>query len=176
VKRTIVLSAIASLASVLNCDIAYAQSASLPEEAKHRILDVAASALKAGDITNAQHADLVHWTSIKPCRKVRMAVSKPRELAIAKSVSDVQGYPNSKVLGYFEYQGWYIVFTDASPGDEQYLFYDKDPVQHAVPRTSWSGAATIFETGEVRNYIVASAPQIPKRLAECFAWQVTLGQ
>jgi hypothetical protein len=105
-----------------------------------------------------------------------MKVSKPREQAIATAVSKVQGIPNAKVLAYFEMKGWYIVLTNASPGDEQYLVYDRDPVSRAKPRTSWSGAATMFETNEIRDWLLSSAPQAPRRLAECFAWQVTLGQ
>ncbi len=169
-----------SVAAILTCafswGIAQAQSASLPTEAKRRILQAAAEAMKAGDITAAKYAELVHWTSVEPCKNVSMKVSKPRELAIATAVSEVQGFPNSKVLGYFETQGWYIVFTNASPGDEQYLVYDRDPVTHPKPRTSWSGAATIFETSEIRDWLLSSASQVPRRLADCFAWQVTLGQ
>jgi hypothetical protein len=167
---------IAILAYAFGWGISHAQSPSLPTDAKRRILKTAAEALKAGDITAAQHAELVHWTSIEPCKNVRMKVSKARELGIASAVSEVQGFPNSKVLAYFETKGWYIVFTNASPGDEQYLVYDRDPVSRAKPRTSWSGAATMFETNEIRDWLLSSAPQVPRRLAECFAWQGTLGQ
>lgn len=169
------MSACSMSAPQVPASMAYTQSARLPTEAKNRILQVAATALEAGEITRAQHADLVHWTGVEPCSNVRMKVPKARELVIAQAVSEVQGLPNSRVLGYFEAEGWYIVFTDASLGDEPYLVYDTDPARHAKPRASWSGAATIFETSQVRDWLLAAASGVPKPLADCFAWQVTLG-
>jgi hypothetical protein len=42
--------------------------------------------------------------------------------------------------------------------------------------TEWSGAATVFETSEIEQWILENAPGIPKRLASCFAWHVTLNR
>ena len=156
--------------------MAGAQSLAVPAEAQRRTLQLAAEALRAGEITAAQHADLVRWTAAKPCRGVRTTLSQRRRGDIADAVSVVQKFPGARVLGYFEVQGWYIVYTNASPGDEQYLVYDRDPVGRVTARTSWSGAATMFETTEVRDWLLAAAPNIPKRLADCFAWHVTLGR
>ncbi len=74
----------------------------------------------------------------------------------------------------FKSAGWFIVFSDASAGDSPYFFYSKDPLKGAKPLTAWSGAATIFETSEVAEWVKRNAPDIPERLANCFAWYVTL--
>ncbi len=156
--------------------VACAQPTAIPVEAKQRILQTAAEAVMAGAITEAEYREVVRWTTAEPCKAVQTTLTEGRRTAIAHAVSTMQGFPNSHVLGYFATRGWSIVYTDASPGDEQYLVYDRDPVGRVKPRTSWSGAATVFETTEIRDWLQAAAPTIPKRLADCFAWQVTLGR
>lgn len=59
-------------------------------------------------------------------------------------------------------------------GIAPYFFYSKNPIRSAKPLTAWSGAATIFETSEVAEWVKQKASGIPARLANCFAWHVTL--
>lgn len=54
------------------------------------------------------------------------------------------------------------------------MFYSNAPVDGGHPVTLWSGAATIFETSEVEQWVKENAPGIPARVASCFAWHVTL--
>ena len=156
--------------------VSCAQSSQLPVEVREKYLQVALDVEKVGNISPSQRVDVERWTKLAPCVNVRQKLGQFREREIARAVSKTQGFPNSKVLGYFEFKGWRIVFTNASPGDEQYLVFDRDPVKGAKPVASWSGAATIFETSEIRDWLLAEAPRVPKPLADCWAWQVTLGQ
>lgn len=78
------------------------------------------------------------------------------------------------VFASFRSSGWSIVFSDASAGDSPYFFYSKDPMTGVKPLAAWSGAATIFETSEVAEWVRQNVPGIPERLANCFAWHVTL--
>jgi hypothetical protein len=140
------------------------------------MLQVAADALQAGDISNAQHADLHRWVNSEPCQGVKMATSERRLQSVASGISMSEGFPNSRVLAYYEHEGWYVIFTDASPGDERYLVFRGDPAQGLRPVEEWSGAFTMFETQELRDSLVRKAPEVPRKLADCIAWQVTLGQ
>jgi hypothetical protein len=157
-----------------NC--ALAQSATLSTEAKLRMTQVVSEGLQSGDITKKQHSDFLQWVNSEPCRGVALTASESRLKAVAFSISEVEGFPNSRVLAYYEYRGWHVIFTDASSGDERYLVYNGDPTRRLKPVDSWAGAFTIFETTELRDSIVRKVPNIPRKLADCAAWQVTLGQ
>ena len=168
--------ALAICCHLLAVDDASAQSAVLPEKAKVRILQSAAELLRDGSITREQHVDLVHWVGARPCRNVQMRASTARLQAVASAISKTEGFPNSHVLAYYAAAGWFVVYTDASAGDERYLLYRGDPASGIKSKLSWSGAATMFETTEIRDWVVRDAPGVPRQLADCFAWQVTLGQ
>ena len=157
-----------------NC--ALAQSATLSAEAKLRMTQVVSEGFRSGDITKKQHSDFLHWANSEPCRGVALTASESRLKAIAFSISKVEGFPNSHVLAYYEYKGWHVIFTDASSGDERYLVFKGDPARGIKPVDAWAGAFTIFETTELRDSIVSKVPNIPRKLADCAAWQVTLGQ
>lgn len=140
------------------------------------MLKAASEALQAGDITESQHSDFLRWVNSEPCRGVRMTASDGRLSAVASGISKAEGYPGSHVLAYYEYKGWFVIFTDASLGDERYLLYRGDPARGLRPVDDWAGAFTIFETTELRNSLVSKSPAIPRKLADCAAWQATLGQ
>jgi hypothetical protein len=140
------------------------------------MLQAASETLRDGDITTRQHADFLHWLSSEPCRGVNMKATEKRLQAVAAGVSRVEGFPNSRVLEYYEHKGWFVIFTNASPGDERYLVYEGDPARGLKPVDEWSGAFTMYETTELRDSLVRKAPNVPRKLADCIAWQVTLGQ
>jgi len=92
------------------------------------------------------------------------------EVVIAKE----QGREKVRVFDSFKSDGWFILFIDVGVGDAPYFFYSEDPLKGSHPVAVWSGAAIIFETSEVAQWVKENAKGIPTRLANCFAWHVTL--
>ena len=148
----------------------------MPRDAKLRMLKAAAETLQEGGISKSKHADFLQWVNAEPCQGVKMTAAEERLQAVSAGISKTEGFPNSHVLAYYEHKGWYVIFTDASPGDERYLVYPGDPARGNKPIDEWAGAFTMYETTDLRNSLVRKAPRVPRKLADCIAWQVTLGQ
>lgn len=72
----------------------------------------------------------------------------------------------------FAQSGWRIVEVPGQASDDQFLFYSKSSHDKAV--ASWSGTARKDETSAIKQWVLSNAPGIPKGLASCFAWHVTV--
>ncbi len=132
-------------------------------------------ALRDKDITQQQYEQSVFWLNATPCDGVDRGLTARQQTQLGAAIAKQQKMEKVTVYAWFKRDGWFVVFSDASVGDSPYFFYSKDPMKGAKPITTWSGAATIFETSEVAEWVKKNAPGIPERLANCFAWHVTLG-
>ncbi len=168
--------ALSLLCALLVLSSGGAQASTLNAETRARYLAVANQVHDAGQITDRQLRDTRRWLNLQPCSSARTALDANRKFELARAISESEGFPNSTVLTYIGFQSWHIVLTTAGLGDPPYLVYREDPAKGGKPVASWAGAATIFETTELRDWLLANAPGIPRRLADCWAWQVTLGQ
>jgi hypothetical protein len=65
----------------------------------------------------------------------------------------------------FRNNGWTIVYVNTYISDEPYFFYSGDPVKAKRPITAWSGAAFVFETTEIKDWVLKNA------LAFLISWQ-----
>ena len=146
----------------------------LTAENKARLVQILGEALRDKDISQEQYEHSISWVNATPCDGVDRHLEARRQARLEAVIAKQQGRKKVKVFESFKSDGWFILFTDASDGDEPYLFYSKDPVKGSPPLTAWSGAATIFETSEVAQWVKQNAPGISVRLANCFAWHVTL--
>lgn len=151
-----------------------ASEPSLTEENKTRLVKVLGEALRDKDITLKQYDQSIAWVNATPCDGVdrRLTVDRKAQLEIA--IAKEQRRKTVRVFESFKSDGWFVLLTDASEGDEPYMFYSNDPVEGGHPVALWSGAATIFETSEEEQWVKENAPGIPARLASCFVWHVTL--
>ncbi len=70
---------------------------------------------------------------------------------------------------------WRIVYVDTHQADQAFLFYSNDPTDNRYINL-WSGAARHSETSVIKKWALKNIPNIPKKLASCFAWYVTKGE
>lgn len=146
----------------------------LSAEDKARLEKTLAEALRDKDITQRQYEQSIFWVNATPCAGVDRGLTAKQQAQLEVALAKQQKLTKVSVFASFKRDGWFIVFSDASVGDSSYFFYSKNPIKGAKPLAAWSGAATIFETSEVAEWVKLNASGIPERLANCFAWHVTL--
>lgn len=148
----------------------------LSEPDKASVKEALADALKSKRITQQQYTQAISWVDATPCQGVDRDFSKKGKGRLTNAIKKQLRLQAVDVLQIFGSEGWTIVYVDTKVSDEPYLFYSVDPIVARKPVTQWSGAAMIFETSEVERWVLDHAPDIPKRLAACFAWHVTLNR
>jgi hypothetical protein len=130
--------------------------------------------LREKDITRKQYEESVAWVKSSPCNGIDRRLGAARKSRLENAVAKEQNRKAVKVFESLSSNGWVILYTDASDGDEPYMFYSSDPLKGGHLVTIWSGAAAIFETSGIRKWVKDNAPGIPDKIASCFAWHVTL--
>jgi hypothetical protein len=140
-----------------------------------RIAQVAAEARDSKDISRLQYEQTITWLNASPCNGVDRSLPAEVKEAWAPEIAKHENVEKVEVLNSFMFQGWRIIEIENHVSDEPYLFYPADPI-FSRPIAAWSGAATIFETTDVEKWTVENAPGIPRKLASCFAWHVTLNR
>ena len=148
----------------------------LSEVSKARLVGILGEALHNSDINQQQYERAVSWVHATPCNGVDRRLGIHRRAQLEAVIAKQQKRETVRVFNAFRYGGWFIVYTDASDGDEPYLFYRQDPTVGNRPLAAWSGAANIFETSDIAHWVRRNASGIPTRLADCFAWHVTLNR
>ncbi|HBG05392.1 MAG TPA: hypothetical protein DDY22_07530 [Geobacter sp.] len=148
----------------------------LSESDKATVKQGLADAVKSKRITQQQYTQALSWVDAAPCEGIERDVTIKGKANLANAIKKQLRLKTVDVLQTFRSEGWTIVYVDTKVSDEPYLFYSGDPVLARKPVTQWSGAAMIFETSEVERWVLDNAPGIPKRLAACFAWHVTLNR
>jgi hypothetical protein len=143
---------------------------------KAHLLQVLSNALRDQDITQQQYEQSIAWVNATPCEGVDRTLSSQRQARLEAALGATQGKKQVRIIQSFQDSGWLILYTEAREADNPYLFYSGDPAPGARPITAWSGGATIFETSEIAQWVKSNAPGIPSRLANCFAWHVTVGK
>lgn len=141
----------------------------LTAESKALRVEILKDALRNKNITQEQFEKSVSWVYATPCDGVDRSLNAKRRAVVGAAIAREQGLRKVQVFESFRRDGWSILFTDASVGDEPYLFYSRDPVTGAHPIGAWSGAAVLFETSEIGQWVRENVPGIPARLADCFA-------
>lgn len=147
-----------------------------PDAHRAHLLSTLRDIRDGGDLTAAQYEEAVHWVNASPCTGVGNTVPAGYRAKLAAALAEKGSAGPARILGLLRYGGWLIVLTESNDSDDPYRFYSGDPVRGAKPVTRWSGGAAIFETGDIDRWVKKSAPGIPPRLADCFAWTVTVGE
>jgi hypothetical protein len=70
------------------------------------------------------------------------------------------------------YSDWYIIQAETPASDPPFLFFHGDPMRHKYVAL-WSGGAMVGEQITIERWVLKNATGIPKKLASCFAYQVT---
>ena len=146
----------------------------LSDERKTHLLAVLHDAWSNKVIDRQQYDQSVAWVNSRPCRGIDRSLTPQAQRRLESAIASEQHRARVAVSDIFRSGGWAIVYADASDGDQPYLFYSRSPELGAHPVTLWSGGAAIFETTDIARRVMNDAPGIPPKLAECFAWQVTL--
>ena len=141
--------------------------------AKTELLNALGEILSNGTITQEIYERSVYWVNANPCVGVKRYLSNKRIGVLEDAISREQGIRAVKVYSYFEYNGWFVVYSNASGGDEPFAFYSESPFEGAHPKKYWSGANAIFETDDLVQWTIKNVNGIPPKLAECFAWHTT---
>ncbi len=148
----------------------------ISEQTKIKITGKLNRALEDKTITKKQYDRAMVWLQATPCSGVDRSLSESKKRELAYAIVKHEGLQGVDVYQSFMRDDWTIVFVGTHASDEAYLFYQGDPVTARNAITEWSGAATIFETTEIRDWVLKNAPGIPLNLANCFAWHVTLNR
>ena len=169
---------LAFLAVLLGAPVSAELAASEPElsdSEKARIAVLAEGALKDGEISQIQYRSTMYWLNTYPCSVIERAVSEATKVELESAIATNERWVGVKILGFFKFENWRIVYVSNGVSDEPYLFYSGDPMT-SKSLGAWGGAATIFETEDMKNWTVKTFPQVPQELARCFAWHVTLNR
>jgi hypothetical protein len=140
-----------------------------------RIALVARQALNARDITESQYLNTISALHSKPCKGVDRTLTTAQKSKLAPIIAAQYGWVTVELSQSFKLGKWQIIFLENGVTDEPYIFYPDSPGK-AKGLGMWGGAATIFETSDVLNWTMQNIPGIPKKLARCFAWHVTLNR
>jgi hypothetical protein len=147
-----------------------------PDAHRAHLISVLRDMRNGGDITPQQYDEAVHWVNAAPCSGVGNTVPAAYRAQLAAALAEKGSTQPAHILGLLRDGGWMIVLTESHDSDDPFRFYSGDPVHGAKPVTSWSGGAAIFETDDIARWVKKYAPGIPARLADCFAWTVTVGE
>lgn len=80
--------------------------------------------------------------------------------------------PKVAVRQSFRNNDWNIIYVETFVSDETFLFFSGDPLNnHYI--TKWSGGASPSEEEDIRGWVKKNLPNIPEKLADCFAYHVT---
>jgi hypothetical protein len=148
----------------------------LSMEDKSRITQALLDALQAKDITKQQYTKQVEWVNSTPCEGVDRLILARKNKKLSSAIAKQLKLSTVDVLQFYKADGWSFIYVDTHVSDATYLFYSGDPLTATHPVTQWSGAAMIIETTEIEQWLLKNAPSIPKHLARCFAWHVTLNR
>jgi hypothetical protein len=148
----------------------------IPEQEKNRIARVLKDVLNDKTITQRQYEQAIVWLNSTPCYGVDRSLKESRKKNLASVISKKERLDRVDIFQSFKDEGWTIVYVNTYVSDETYFFYSTDPITAKHSVTKWSGAAYVFETSEIKNWVLKNAPGIPDRLASCFAWHVTLNR
>ncbi|MBC7489024.1 MAG: hypothetical protein H7240_02450 [Glaciimonas sp.] len=148
----------------------------LSGKTQNRYKVILRDALKNKDITQKQYAQSITWLGRYPCKGIDRRLSKEHKAELGLIIAKLEKYNQVDVIEAFRFNSWHIIYIDNHVSDEPYMFYSSNPSSSKGAVTSWSGAATIFETTEIEEWVLKNAHGIPRQLASCFAWQVTLNR
>ena len=162
------------LGAPVSAELAESESELLGSE-KDRIAVLAEGALKDGEISQSQYRSTMYWLNTYPCSVIERAASGATKVELESAIAANEKWVGVKILGFFKFENWRIVYVSNGVSDEPYLFYSGDPMT-SKSLGAWGGAATIFETEDIKNWTVKTFPQVPQELARCFAWHVTLNR
>jgi hypothetical protein len=110
--------------------------------------------------------------AVSPCDGVDRSLTVEHRSAWAPEIAKQLSVSSVDVLQSFRVDGWNIIYVDTHQSDEVFIFYARDPLtSHYI--TSWSGAAASNEEETIKDWTLKNAPNIPLKLASCFAWHVT---
>jgi hypothetical protein len=112
---------------------------------------------------------------VDPCDSVSRSLPNDRKAQLSAIAAGQLNATRVEVPEYFQFAGWRIIYVVPPAADEAYLFYRGDP-KPANFVTQWSGAARTDEQSEIERWVLHNAKGIPKHLASCFAYHVTLAR
>ncbi|MHB8717046.1 MAG: hypothetical protein ACYC9H_13695 [Sulfuricaulis sp.] len=110
--------------------------------------------------------------SASPCDGVDRSLTEARKTSLAQAMAMQLNIESAEILQSFRYRSWYIIYVNTHVSDNSFLFFGGDPTKSRY-LTVWSGAATVHEEPEIKQWVINNAKGIPLKLAGCFAWHVT---
>ena len=146
--------------------------AGLLQDKKAEYSAIFSEALRDGDMTTTQYEEALQWLDASPCDNIDRTVDATQAKGVISALSRHRRSVPLEVTESLAFGGWTISHVSLQNLEPAYYFFS-GPLPSA-PVATWSGAATILETGLVQSQVLDNAPGIPHELAECFAWHITL--
>ncbi len=147
----------------------------LSEPQRERFRTLAIEARQSGDASPKQYADVISRLAGDPCRNVAHELSETERTALEAELSRSLSLPSVQVYARLKLGNWAVIYSNISPGDPTYAFFSADPLSGGKPVEFWSGGGPFYEVGDISEWASENVPGVPKELAECFAWYVTMG-
>jgi hypothetical protein len=148
----------------------------LSEKSKAQALQVLAEALADKTISRQQYDEAIAWVRSSPCDGVNRSLTNTRKMQLGRAIARQQKLKRVDVYQSFSDGDWSVIYLATGVSDNGYFFYSVDPTAAAHPINIWGGAAMAFETTEIAKWVSKNVKGIPERLANCFAWHVTLNR
>ncbi len=148
----------------------------LSDKDKIQIKSTLADVYNSGGMEKKDYDQALSYVDAYPCEGVDRQLNPGEKEKLASAVASSEELAKAEVLESFSFNAWKIVYVNTYESDEAYYFYDRFPDGKSKSLTIWSGAATVFETSQIEKWILDNAKGIPKELASCFAWHVTLNR
>lgn len=110
-----------------------------------------------------------------PCEGLTSKLSAAGQINWSAAIANQLQATTVDLLAVYGTAQWRIVYVDTHQADPVFLFYEGEPDSTQYTKL-WSGAAMRSESGVIEEWALKHVPGIPKALASCFAWYVTVGR
>jgi hypothetical protein len=148
----------------------------LTAETKPLYADLLSEALADKYISQQQFNESMYWLDHKPCEGIDRSMPPKLRRKLEDVVAAHLKVKPVRIFASIASSGWYVVFTQASEGNQPVVFFEGEPKKTKAPVAVWHGPAPIFKVAEVARWAKDSAKGIPNHLAECFAWSAVFPQ
>jgi hypothetical protein len=119
------------------------------------------------------HALATGFANATPCDGIDRSLSKARKGELASALALQLHAENVRVLESLHFGSWYIIFAQPPASDAAHLIFSAEPTNSRY-LALFAGAVRSDEGAEIQHSLGSNANGMPKKLANCFVWHLTV--